>query len=113
MKWAKGLCAGMVLLATPGTGLTVDCENAFTKMEQAICADPRLVEIERKLSVLADAALGAGQINRAQSQWLHDSIAQDCRRSSRINQCLLTEAEQRIQWLARVTRLQTVAETDF
>lgn len=102
-----------MLLIAPATGVTVDCENAYTKLEQAICTDPRLLAVERRLSSLADQALGSGQIDRAQSQWLRDSLAQDCRRAQQINQCLLTVAEQRIQWLARATEPQTVVEADF
>lgn len=113
MKWAQSLITGVMLLATPATGVTVDCENAYTKLERAICTDPRLLAVERRLSVLADEALGTGQIDREQSRWLRDSLAQDCRRSQQINQCLLNVAEQRIQWLSRVTHPPLIVEADF
>lgn len=103
MKWAQGICIGVLLLGAPAVGVAVDCNNAYTKMERAICMDPRLRKIERQLTSLADEALGTGQIDRAQSRWLLDSLAQNCRRSPQIRQCLLSVAEQRIQWLASVT----------
>jgi len=113
VKWAQGLFTGVMLLATPATGITVDCENAYTQMERAICTDPRLLEVERKLSAMADEALVSGQINRAQSRWLHDSLAQDCRRAQQINQCLLSVAEDRIQWLSQITGPRTIVNADF
>jgi len=112
MKCAQSLVTGVMLLATPVTGMPVDCENAYTKMEQAICTDPKLREAERKLAAMANEALGNGQINHAQSRWLHDSLARDCRRAQEINQCLLNVAEDRIQWLARATGTQTVVNSD-
>lgn len=103
MKWAQSIFASILLLATPMIGVAVDCDNAYTKMERAICTDPRLLEVERQLVLLTDEALGTGQIDQAQSKWLLDSLARSCRRSPRISQCLLSVAEQRIEWLASVT----------
>ena len=103
MKWARSIFIGIFLLGTPMIGVAVDCDNAYTKVERAICTDPRLLEVERRLVSRTDEALGTGQIDHAQSKWLLDSLARSCRRSSQINQCLLSAAEQRLEWLSSVT----------
>ena len=103
VKWAQSIITGILLLGSPTIGVAVDCDNAYTKMERAICMDPRLLEVERRLVSLADEALGTGQIDRAQSKWLLDSLARSCRRSPHIAQCLLSVAERKIEWLASVT----------
>lgn len=103
MKWAQSIFAGILLLGTSTISVAVDCDNAYTKMERAICTDPRLLEVERQLVSLTDEALGTGQIDQAQSQWLLDSLARSCRRSPQMRQCLLSVAERRLEWLSDVT----------
>ncbi len=100
MKWARTLLTGVVLLATSVPGGAVDCKNAFTRVEQAICGNPALMQAQRQLSALADAAADAGQIERASR--VHDDVAHYCRRSTEMSQCLLTATRQRIAWLSNL-----------
>lgn len=99
MKLVQALSFNLLLLITPTIGLSLDCDNAFTKLEQAICDDPLLVEVEQQLSALASAALDSGQIDSERARGLRDSLAQNCRRSSDMHNCLLADALQKIQWL--------------
>lgn len=116
MKWARTLLTGVVLLATSVPGGAVDCDNAFTRVEQAICGNPALMQAQRQLAALADAAADAGQIERADR--VHDDVAHFCRRSTEMSQCLLNVTRQRIVWLSNLPdnqsdTAQTIVEANF
>lgn len=104
VKKALLAIAGLILLVQSGNSASVECSNAYTRMEMTICADPQLIEVESLLSSSVNEAINAGVISYPQSVRLRNRLAIDCRRTDPMNRCLLLNAREKVQWLTYLMR---------
>lgn len=91
----RRIIAGLLLLTASATSAaqaqTLNCQSAFTRLEQAICDNPALSALHTQFSDTADNAVAAKQLSPQGAALIRNNIARACRSSTDLNTCLTEE----------------------
>lgn len=99
---SKAIIALVLLFSGSFKGLqaqTIDCNRAFTKLEQAVCSNPRLELLESELSALSQQAVENGLVSARAVRAMRDQLAWRCSVSEEMDACLVEQTEQAIEQL--------------
>lgn len=95
------LVLGTLLLAaaSPASARPIDCSKAMGRLESAICADPVMLDYDRRIAVAYDRALAiwdgaiASYVRRDQQQWLTGFRTIERLEAAVETECVLTDRD--------------------
>ena len=100
---SKAIVALFLLVLTGFGGLhaqTINCSQAFTRLEHAICSNPELALLDTRLADLSALAVARGSISERGIRAMRNRLALRCSGADEVDTCLVEHTRRAIVQLS-------------